>query len=573
MLADSDRAEIYDTAFYTRIRDRSFQAAQIILPLVLQRIPVRSTIDVGGGTGIWTRVASELGVERVTLIDGDHVDVEALVVPRDCFKAHDLTRRLSLSTRSDLAICVEVAEHLPPTRASGFVEDLCKTADHVLFSAAIPYQGGDGHVNEMWPEYWADLFRACGYDTFDFIRPQIWSDKRIDWWYRQNILLFSSCPEGKPPPDGCAPREPGATLTRIHPEAYISLAHRDRPNRFRNSPARDVVVYDDLNKLGKVGPLGYGGEFDSVPRADFLDLSRGVLRGVIVGPGRVGSTALADALSGHRDIFCLNETQHLPLLRACYGADDAPTRQLVDTLLSVKFNPLLTVADQNTRRAGKAPANFRAYLDRLVEKFPKMDVAQFERCVLAYFRNATGADILLDKTPDYAHHLDQLLELWPDLRIVLMVRDPAPTILSMRGHDGYRQLALHGISSWAQLLVDGEPEAKANPADPTSVEDLGRYLDIWCSRIEAALDVGARLDSTQFTVLHYERLCASPKEEGRRLLRFFGANPEDKWLDSLVETFQLSPTSDSEALHEAAVAVEAHKGVRHSLARLASVEA
>jgi hypothetical protein len=61
----------------------------------------------------------------------------------------------------------------------------------VLFSAAIPFQGGTGHVNEQWPNYWADLFRNHDYVAIDCIRRRIWDNESVEWWYAQNCLIYA----------------------------------------------------------------------------------------------------------------------------------------------------------------------------------------------------------------------------------------------------------------------------------------------------------------------------------------------------------------------------------------------
>lgn len=63
-------------------------------------------------------------------------------------------------------------------------------SDIVLFSAAIPGQGGENHINEQWPEFWSGLFNERGYVGLDFVRRRIWNDRRIPYWYKQNILLY-----------------------------------------------------------------------------------------------------------------------------------------------------------------------------------------------------------------------------------------------------------------------------------------------------------------------------------------------------------------------------------------------
>jgi hypothetical protein len=61
----------------------------------------------------------------------------------------------------------------------------------ILFSAAIPRQGGVNHINEQYLSYWAELFTARDYVLVDTLRPTLWNDQRCDWWYRQNAVLFA----------------------------------------------------------------------------------------------------------------------------------------------------------------------------------------------------------------------------------------------------------------------------------------------------------------------------------------------------------------------------------------------
>jgi hypothetical protein len=102
----------------------------------------------------------------------------------------DLSQPFQLAEFFDLAICLEVAEHLPKQSAPGFIQSLARLAPVILFSAALPLQGGTHHVNEQWPAYWQDLFEKHGYRMLDLIRKEIWSKPEVQFWYRQNILLF-----------------------------------------------------------------------------------------------------------------------------------------------------------------------------------------------------------------------------------------------------------------------------------------------------------------------------------------------------------------------------------------------
>jgi len=118
------------------------------------------------------------------------VDIEMLQIPQERFLSFDLKRPLIINRSFDLAVSLEVAEHLPEESAEPFVDSLVKLAPVVLFSAAIPLQVGKGHLNEQWPDYWADHFERGGYLVVDAIRKKIWQNDDVDYWYAQNILIF-----------------------------------------------------------------------------------------------------------------------------------------------------------------------------------------------------------------------------------------------------------------------------------------------------------------------------------------------------------------------------------------------
>jgi SAM-dependent methyltransferase len=182
----------------------------------------RSIVDIGCGTGHWLAEARALGVADTLGIDGPWVDKARLEIPGENFAARDLGAPLRLERRFDLALSLEVAEHLPASAAGTFVESLCDAAEVVVFSAAIPGQGGRRHINEQWPEYWAKLFQEFEYDCFDCLRPRIWQNPRVAWYYAQNSLIFAhqsrSCPLG----------EPGKPLPLVHPRLWSAEVERSR---------------------------------------------------------------------------------------------------------------------------------------------------------------------------------------------------------------------------------------------------------------------------------------------------------------------------------------------------------
>lgn len=212
----------YDQAFYRRQRDGALAAARRIIPILLRSYPVHSVCDLGCGVGSWLKAFDEFGISDIQGVDGDYVDRTMIEIPADRFRGHDLSKPLDLGRRFDLAVSLEVAEHLPPDAAPQFVATLVSLAPVVLFSAAIPFQGGRNHVNEQWQSFWANLFKQHNYVAIDCIRPEIWKDREIRVWYRQNCILYVYANTLKQHDTLLAEQKRRAdnTLDIVHPDHY-----------------------------------------------------------------------------------------------------------------------------------------------------------------------------------------------------------------------------------------------------------------------------------------------------------------------------------------------------------------
>ncbi len=182
----------YPEAFFDNVAAGARDSAEQLVPIVLELLRPRSVVDVGCGRGVWLRIFTERGVPDVFGVDGDYIERDKLEIPRDRFLAADLTAPMNLGRRFDLSVSLEVAEHLPESAAGTYIETLVSLAPAVLFSAAIPNQGGIHHVNEQWPRYWADHFHNHGYVCIDCLRMRLWQLDKVQPWYAQNSLLFVS---------------------------------------------------------------------------------------------------------------------------------------------------------------------------------------------------------------------------------------------------------------------------------------------------------------------------------------------------------------------------------------------
>jgi SAM-dependent methyltransferase len=183
--------EPYTKQYYEDIREGSRRSAREIIPIVLELVQPRHVIDVGCGLGTWLSVFKEFGIDDIWGIDGSWIDKTAIEIPTQRFLEADLTTPFRLERQFDLVVSLEVAEHLPSQSANTFIDSLVNLGPLVLFSAAIPFQGGTQHVNEQWPDYWVEHFQHRGYLAIDCIRKKIWENDNIAFYYAQNTLMFA----------------------------------------------------------------------------------------------------------------------------------------------------------------------------------------------------------------------------------------------------------------------------------------------------------------------------------------------------------------------------------------------
>jgi SAM-dependent methyltransferase len=234
--ARGDTVYEYQTDFYRFLSSFAVQSAQQIVPKVAAALPIRSVVDFGCGLGAWLSVWAAAGVS-VTGIDGPYVDERRLLIDPQDFHAVDLAAPIGLARQFDLVQSLEVAEHLPAAKAGQFVDTLTAHGPCVLFSAAVPGQGGENHLNEQPANYWRAKFRERGYAAVDYLRPLIFHDKRIARWYRYNIMLYVR-------DDMIASLPEAVRQSRVHDtqslDEYWPLFHRLRHAMIRQLPTTVV---------------------------------------------------------------------------------------------------------------------------------------------------------------------------------------------------------------------------------------------------------------------------------------------------------------------------------------------
>lgn len=176
---------MYDAEFYNRNYKFQKALADNLSQWIAEKYNPQTIVDFGCGCGHFSNSIANLTGGEALGLNGDIPKNKEIEIIK-----WDLSEPVELDDKFDLVISLEVAEHIPEEKADIFIDSLCRHGETVLFSAAIPGQGGVGHLNEQHHFYWHKKFQERGYKYFDIIRPLIKDKKEVPFWYRNNIFLY-----------------------------------------------------------------------------------------------------------------------------------------------------------------------------------------------------------------------------------------------------------------------------------------------------------------------------------------------------------------------------------------------
>jgi SAM-dependent methyltransferase len=159
LLAAKER--VYDEEFFTYADSVHAPMYDRLASLIYEHLRPRTAVDVGCGTGQILARLAEKGVEVRGLEGSRHAIARSQVADR--IVRCNLEKGVPQVGRFDLCICIEVAEHLPPRLSEKLAAGLTGLSDRVVFTAAVPGQGGTHHINEQPRQFWLDLFAARGF--------------------------------------------------------------------------------------------------------------------------------------------------------------------------------------------------------------------------------------------------------------------------------------------------------------------------------------------------------------------------------------------------------------------------
>ena len=190
--------------------------AELIVPVLYEILRPGSVVHYGSGDGAFIRRFKRCGVPRVLGLDSSE---GAADLAGSEYEKADLAAPVRRDETFDLVLSLEVGEHIPRERVEVFLENITRLGDVIIFSSALPLQGGKNHMNEQWPSFWADEFSRLGFDVHDVVRPLFWRRREISVWFRQNMLLAVRR-ERAGTADLFRARSDLPVLDVVHPELY-----------------------------------------------------------------------------------------------------------------------------------------------------------------------------------------------------------------------------------------------------------------------------------------------------------------------------------------------------------------
>lgn len=193
--------EIYADEYYVKREKEPWRSESRHIARVLHEyFEPRSVVDLGCAIGMHLQVFHEEGVEAIG-VEGNPTAIKHAVIPSEHIIHHDLREPLELPQTFDLALSIEVAEHIPERHADVYVDSICRLATRVVLTAAPPGQGGTHHVNEQPKDYWIDMFEDRQF-VFDPEATETLSeqfDVEHSVWVEENLLVFRNERANDPP--------------------------------------------------------------------------------------------------------------------------------------------------------------------------------------------------------------------------------------------------------------------------------------------------------------------------------------------------------------------------------------
>jgi hypothetical protein len=178
--------------------------------------------------------------------------------------------------------------------------------------------------------------------------------------------------------------------------------------------------------------------------------------GFIVGSGRCGSTILASVLNAHSKICVPHELQILV------------NRGLYDKYYSGEAQKF--TADDFIRFIRKrCPYHFEKYFDYISHfrglLYPQKDLQSLLTELFDHICYETSKQVFLEQTPWYGLHLDELKELFPELRVIHLIRDGRDVAISYARTPWWTKDIMANLNRWEKEVNIIHEFCRNNPGN------------------------------------------------------------------------------------------------------------
>lgn len=183
---------IYNRSFFDKNLEWNIPIAADVVNILMRFFNPKSVVDVGCGNAEFLSQFQKKGVE-IYGYEGSQYAIDSALVDKRFIQQFDLRELIPVRRKYDLALCLEVAEHIENKFSNRLVENLTSLSDTVVFTAAPPGQGGHFHINEQPKEFWINLFKKNGYRYDSSLSFQIqaeFKEKKVINWYSDNLTVF-----------------------------------------------------------------------------------------------------------------------------------------------------------------------------------------------------------------------------------------------------------------------------------------------------------------------------------------------------------------------------------------------
>lgn len=175
---------------YQKIWEEEKPFADRLAMWIAARITPEVVVDIGCGPGMHVYSLRDLGVTAIGY------DVDDVAEGKKYIEKISMFELKERGVSCDLALCLEVAEHIDEDRNNDIAKaclEILTNRGILIWSAAIPGQGGVNHINCQPKEYWHFMFRSHGAIRLKELEDDMLSYIRSGYhmgWFTQNAMIF-----------------------------------------------------------------------------------------------------------------------------------------------------------------------------------------------------------------------------------------------------------------------------------------------------------------------------------------------------------------------------------------------